>query len=218
MSEEQGALAVRLRHEVERFRAWAETVEHEAEWEEEYPGWGDLYNAVRVIVRALPPEDWTPELQQDLLYAMARDREGQVVQDELIDHPAVLFRLVDPARTYPDYEARWQAADALGQISESPEESTAVLRQFVQTDEHEYVRRRALLAMGYRDLPGAESLALAAWETGEEYQRMAALTVLAYIDSPHLAEKLSAAEHDPSEAVRGRAAAIREQVERGEIQ
>lgn len=202
----------RCRQEVERFQVWSTTVEHRAEWEETYPWWGDLYDAVRDVLQTLPLEDWTPELQQDVLYALARDNEDEVLLGELLDHPGILLRLAAAAVVYPDYEARWQVAHALGHLNKSPVECDAVLRVLATTDEEEYVRRRALLALGNRRSPLAEPLALGAWDTGQEYQRIAALEVLYQVHSSHLSRILEAAQHDSREAVRAWAAWIRQQL------
>ena len=60
---------------------------------------------------------------------------SEVLLDELIDHPGILLRSADPALTYPDHEARWQVAHALGQLNESPVECETILRLLATTDE-----------------------------------------------------------------------------------
>jgi HEAT repeat protein len=173
---------------------------------------GNPYDAVRDVFRTIPPQDWTPELQRDVLYALARDNEDQVLLGELVNHPEALLRLSDAAIACPDREARWQVAHALGQVNDSPAESETLLRHFVIADEEEYVRRRALLALGNRRSPSAEPLALAVWDTAEEYPRIAAMEVLYQVQSSHLPRILEAAHGDTRETVRTRAVWIRQQL------
>jgi len=101
---QQESIVARCHQEVERFRAWSETVEHRAEWEEAYPWWVDLYDTVRDALQMVPTQDWTPESERDVLYALARDNEDEVLLEELINHPGALLRLAPAALTYPDHE------------------------------------------------------------------------------------------------------------------
>jgi hypothetical protein len=70
------------------------------------------------------------------------------------------------------------------------------------TDSHEYLRigvMRALADLGYKS---AERLAVAAWNTGKEHQRMAALHVLERLNSAQLNEYLELASADAKLAER----------------
>lgn len=157
--------------------------------------------------------EWTPEVHQDVLYALARDNEAERISDELVDHPELLLRLAPTALVCADSHARWQVAEAPGRTHESHAEVEGFLKRLCTSDEDEYVRRRSLLALGHRRSPMAEPLALHAWDTGHEYQRIAAMEVLCDLDSSHLTRILSAADHDPREAVRQRASYIRHRLE-----
>lgn len=77
----------------------------------------------------------------DFLFALARDNEAEVILDMLIEYPAFLLTLAKSALAYPEYDARWQIAAALGQLK--GREADSLLSQFMQ-DDNEYVRRRAI--------------------------------------------------------------------------
>ena len=70
-----------------------------------------------------------------------------------------------------------ELADALGSV-EADEGEVVPLLEAYAADADEYVSRRTLLALGHRQVPIAEALARRAWDTGHEYQRMAALEIL----------------------------------------
>ena len=60
-------------------------------------------------------------------------------------------------------------------------------------DQHEYVSRRALQALGRISSPHTERLCERAWDTDHEYQRIMALWVLKEIDSRKLDSYLALA-------------------------
>lgn len=78
-------------------------------------------------------------------------------------------------------------------------------------DADEYVRRRVLMVLADAGSPRSVALALNAWESGEEYQRMACLHVLQRLDSPRLPAYLDLAEQDGRQYLVGIAQRIREQ-------
>jgi HEAT repeat protein len=134
-----------LEHEVARFRAWDDALSNEgrsAEWETYYENWGALYQACREYLNT-PLNTWSDEGIQLLLYAIARDNEGEIIIDELTQEQ--LVTLSAAALESAEMDAKWQLAMALGRYPLCAE-NDALLSRFVQ-DPHEYVRRRALLAL-----------------------------------------------------------------------
>lgn len=131
-----------LQVELQRFRLWARTrnaedaVHAAPEWECDYPHWQDLYAAVGLTL------DAAPELAEfdDLLFALARDNEDEVILDMIADHPEFALELAHRALGYQERDARWQMAEVLGRIP--GEKSEALLAKFLG-DADEYVRRRA---------------------------------------------------------------------------
>ncbi|MGA0531628.1 HEAT repeat domain-containing protein [Hansschlegelia sp. KR7-227] len=175
---------------VEAFRQWASVWnsqrppdEPAGEWETFYDDWPALNTAVIRLLQASSPAQWDAPLIEALLYAIARDNEMECIKQDLVGSPSHLIALAGHAVNCDDPDARWQLADALGSPDLSDEQVEPLLERFVHDDD-EYVSRRALLALSARRSPKTEQLAVRAWETGHEYQRMVALDVLFEASSP----------------------------------
>ena len=83
----------------------------------------------------------TDEELELLLYAMARDNEDEHVLETLEQFPGIAKQVAQAALTFPDIDARWQAAVLAGRIG-----AAATVRRFLD-DRAEYVRRRAGFAL-----------------------------------------------------------------------
>jgi HEAT repeat protein len=94
-----------------------------------------------------------------------------------------------------DADVRWQFAVQLGLGAFPFVAAETALLKLVQ-DDHEYVSRMALQALGRIGSTNAEPLCERAWGTGDEYQRIMALWVLKDIKSVKLKEYLSLAKAD----------------------
>lgn len=188
-----------LHKAVERFRAWADTVredERSGQWEVDYDDWDEIYDAFPLAVDAAGPEKWSRELIDALLYALARDNEMLVLKRELEARPQCLLALARAAVDSPEEYARSQLATSLGDVSDfDREEAESLLMRYVRVG-GEYASRMALLALGRRKSPHADAEACRAWETGHDYQRMAALDVLAAVRSSKLEWYLALARRD----------------------
>jgi HEAT repeat protein len=130
-----------------------------------------------------------------LLYILARDNEMELLKQELVTRPVHLLALSRVALYSIEADARWQLADALGSVELPPNEVEPLLERLFH-DRDEYVSRRALLALAHRQSKTAESLALLAWNTEHEYQRMAALEALSALNSPLLPSYLDLSQRD----------------------
>lgn len=201
-----------LKDEVAAFREWANErfpagSHRHGEWECDYENWPGLYSAYGSHLEQYRAEQWTTEDADLLLYALARDNEIQTIQIELERKPPHLLELarISLIRTC-DYEARWQLADALPSIRERSVEP--VLEMFF-ADEHEYVRRIALLSLGKIGSLKVEEFAPKAWQSEDEYHRMCALFALRDISSPQLPAYLEMAAADGREYLLEAAARIR---------
>lgn len=203
--------------EVDLFRQWADNDlsrrPRSGEWECNYGQWNDLYAAVIQQVAAGPPDAWSDETLQAVLYAMARDNECQYLAHEIrLHHPTTLVALATLALSRGEPDARWQLADQLGYLSDEGGSANQLLVIFAR-DEHEYVRRRALGALARLALPVGESLALEAWhrpDENQEWARMMALDCLNRLRSPHLEQLLAEAERDERQHLREFAKRLRE--------
>lgn len=188
----------RLEHAVAEFQAWAASypeAERSAEWEIDYDYWPDLRSAAVAFLDSSEPQQWDRSIVELLLYVLARDNETEDLKHELTERPEHLLALAGAGTGSAEWDARWQLAAALGCI-EADEDEVVPLLETYAADVDEYVSRRALIALGQRRAPIAERLARRAWDTGHEYQRMAALGVFHSLGSPLLPSYLELAEQD----------------------
>jgi len=140
-----------LATEIAKFRQWAivrqspdyhhDQYSHGAEWECDYPDWQDFYAAIGSFLETAAHQTLTTDELEQLLYALARDNEDEVILQSLEKFRAVALQVVQAAVSFPDPDARWQAAVLAGKIN-----ATAIARRFLD-DEDEYVRRRAGFAL-----------------------------------------------------------------------
>ena len=197
-----------LDQQLKRFHRWADqsvpdnALRTSGEWECEYPYWPKLYAAVRSTL-AQPLSDAE---EDQVLFALARDNEAEVILGLLASSSSHVLALATRALHASDPDARWQAAVALARAA--PPGAIPVLRLFL-SDSNEYVRRRTLLALARLDATLAEPAAIQWLSASPEYSRMAALVVLQIVGSPRLEAALSALANDPSEVVRNRVHLIR---------
>ena len=138
----------RFLHEAERFRTWALTVpkERSAEWESEYPEWGDAYKATFDFLESVIIEELDEKTKDDLLFMLAADNECEMISEELEKYPNKLIHLAQTAIPSVHKDAKWQIATALGRLSVKTQQSEHILRALAK-DEYEYTRRRALRAL-----------------------------------------------------------------------
>ncbi|WP_174907781.1 HEAT repeat domain-containing protein [Burkholderia diffusa] len=192
-----------LHEQVEKFREWAALYpvrQRSTDWECEYGHWEALWDASLAVVDSLAPDAWTVTACADLLYAIARDHALEHISSMLWTQPDALLALARASIDASEPNAKWQLAARLGGQGSHAAEAEALLLRLVN-DEDEYVRRRALLALGALKSAYAETLAERAWHTGHEYQRIAALWVLKDIKSGKLAQYVKLAEEDGREYV-----------------
>lgn len=204
-----------LMAEVERFRTWAgsnppstrsrDQPLHfaDGEWEGDYPGWPELYAAVLEHVAAGPPDSWSGGQMQAVLYALARDNEGEYLAEEIrLHHPETFIALARAALSGGEPDAKWQVAEQLAHVDLGDVEGLLLI---LVADEHEYVRRMALRALAQVGSSATERLALDAWhrpDERQEYARMMALDCLHRIGSPLLEHLLAEAERDERQHLR----------------
>ncbi len=196
----EAALAA-LRVAVQHFKAWAERYpakQDTGEWECDYEHWAEIESAFNACLDACPPPDWTNEVIELMLYVIARSNETERLINQLRSRPVHLLALAQAGLRAHDPQARWQLAHAVGKWISDLQEAEPLLERYFD-DEDEYVSRRALIALGDRGSIRAEALALRAWKTGHEYQRMAALGALRSINSDAFGRHLALALEDGRE-------------------
>lgn len=204
-----------LKEEVGRFQQWADQYPLEARsdwWAEEYPDWSSLDVAVLGYTGHVPPEVWTVEAVDNILYAIARDDERLYLAPSLGQQDLyTICHLAMAAIERGESAAKWQLAVQLGK-SALPKTDVEELLLHMAGDTDEYVRRRALMALAQLNSSRTEELALAAWHQSHENQewaRMAALSSLYQVQSPLLEDLLTQAESDPRPYLSGFAKRMR---------
>ena len=207
-----------LRDEVRKFKAWAEMCPVEtraAGWECDYDGWEGLRAAALALLSSGSPDHWSPADVDDLLYVIARDNEMENLIDQAANMPETFLRLAELSLKSSESDARWQFAARLGNLHAHKAQGETILLHLAD-DQNEYVARRALLALGELRSDATEALAERAWSTGLEYQRMAALTVLAQIGSIKLDDYIERAISDGRKYLAGRAMQLKRRPDAGE--
>ncbi len=197
--------------EIALFRAWAAPQLSDGEyssWEADYGRWPQVKSAFGAFLQQRPFQDWDAGTISDLLYIIARDNESPSLAHAIAEEPERLLFLAWAAIEAPERDAKWQFAVELGNLDRRKYPAEPMLLALFQ-DEDEYVRRQALMALGRMRSPLAEGLVSAAWETGDGYQRIAALQVLRDLNSPQLTIYLDEAEQDSSQYLRAFAARLK---------
>lgn len=188
-----------VKREESRFRRWASDHPPEkrsGEWECDYSDWPSIYAAVTDV---LSREDALAHLGESgiesILYLLARDNECEIIAGILAERPEILTAFARVALQTGESDAKWQIAHRLSKAQAPPEDVEALLTELAE-DSDEYVRRRALLALGDIKSPRTAALAQTAWNSGHEYQRIAALWALKACGSPLLPAFVAAAMED----------------------
>lgn len=140
-----------LETELAKFWEWAnmtpETYNEErglGEWEIEYPGWDELYKATDEALEQLNKE-FNHDLAQQLVYALAIDNESGTVLQKVDKTLENKLRFVKKAINSDQPQARWQAAELLGNTE--VEDREKLLANLITRDKDKYVIRRALMSL-----------------------------------------------------------------------
>lgn len=192
------------------FVSWSKTVDHLDDWEMDYPNWMDIINVLDQLLKSVKYDELNEEIMEVLLYLIGRDNEREYLAEIIFEHPDILIQLAKRGVRYPDHNTRWQLAYYVGKLFLTrPEVEDIVLSYWYDTNE--YVRRRALLALGTMNSNYAEGLAVEAYSTNIEYQKIAALEVLHMINSRKLNDYLKLSEQSDSNIVKNGAQRIKTQ-------
>src|SRR5688500_11631901 len=91
------------------------------------------------------------------------------MEREIAQDPDRLLIVAEDARESRERDTKWQIVAALVDLADRKDRIEPLLLQFAH-DENEYIRRRALMALGKQRSPHVEALVEAAWNSGHEYQ------------------------------------------------
>ena len=140
-----------LETELAKFWEWAnmtpDTYNEErglGEWEAEYPGWDELHKAATEALEQLNTE-FNHDLAQLLVYALAIDNESGTVLKLVDEKLENKLRFVKKAINSDQPQARWQAAELLGNTE--VEDREKLLVNLINRDKDKYVIRRALMSL-----------------------------------------------------------------------
>ncbi|MFW6311839.1 MAG: hypothetical protein ACOC1K_06350 [Nanoarchaeota archaeon] len=197
--------------EVSNFMRWAKnTNKKTGEWETRYPDWGKIYSLIEESLDIIEYNKLTELDKDNLLYLLSRDNELEEIARQLSEFPDLIIPLANYGLNYHDYNARWQLANYIWKHADNYQEVEEILISYYK-DNNEYVKRRALLALGYMESEYAEQLALESWNTGLKHQKMVSLYILDEINSKRLNELLNKGEDDEFKIVRNTAKNIEKQ-------
>ena len=137
-----------LSTELNEFWKWAEKSPAEyainrgyGEWETEYPNWPLLYKSAENNLES----QYDSNVADLLIQALAIDNECEKILDAIAKSEIDFFRFTAQVMLSDQSEARWQMAEALGQVNYKDRD--AQLAQLILEDDDLYVKRRALLSL-----------------------------------------------------------------------
>jgi len=139
----QMELGAPLRTQVEHFKGWAASHSKgrklDRDWETEYPQWDALYGAAIDLLQSNPSE-WDLELENLLLYAIARDNEAGLIAGSLSQ--CQVDALASQLLLSSEPDAKGQFPELLGKCPLSIERGTFLFA--LAEDTNENVRTRAI--------------------------------------------------------------------------
>ncbi len=80
--------------------------------ETDFLHWVRIYKSTINLIEEIPIKNWSTDL-------VARENECKNIIGQLIDHPIQLIELAKYSLSFNDYEARWQIAFGLGEITDN---------------------------------------------------------------------------------------------------
>ena len=174
-------MAENLHLAVEKLRTWLDT---HPRCHDEYHHWfgqGGIASAIECFVKRVQPEYWTDENVSDLLLVLHQSPTEHIAELIMCNESmalAIARHSIGCSGLASDEIALW-----LGRCVNHREEAEELLIKFTQHS-HERTRRIALLSLAKLQSASVEPLALAAWDTGEQYAQMGTLAALDTIGSP----------------------------------
>lgn len=181
--------------EVEKLRMWLTT----NRWVDQYDYWwsdGGVVSALQHVLACVELQDWSEDDVTVLLYLLEQSSTDYIA--ELVTESEPMALTIAKHSLARGGVASGDIAEQLGHCVKHRDEAEVLLIEFMR-DEHEHTRRLALLSLAAIQSSSVPALAMAAWDTGDEYSRMGALSALKTIDSKLLPTYLSQAQEDGRE-------------------
>ena len=210
----------KLHVKVNAFKSWAKTYYPQITEENDNGEWCFCYEFDEMISSALSiiekcsVASATEQMIDDLLYAIARDNECEIIINELTDYNEWFALLCRHSLKTHYTNAKWQFVKNICNY-DGNDNIHELVYDFL-TVEDEYTERMALKALADIYPEKAEKYAIDFWNRkkykNDEYQKMMALDVLYQIRSPKLYHCLETAEHSNYEYLKINAQRIREKM------
>ena len=211
-----------LHKKVQRFKKWAQTNHPERTEDNDNGEWcfctrfDEMYSAAVDMIKNYPASAADEQIIDDLLYAIARDNEAEIIIGILEDYNDWFALLCRACLSSPYTNAKWQFAKGLKNYSGN-DDLKQLIFDFLAVD-YEYTERMALKSLAAIDPQQAEKYAVDFWNRGKyaegtyeiEYQRIMVLHVLYQIKSDSLEKYLQLAENSDYKYLKSNAEEIRE--------
>lgn len=188
-------MAADFRAEVEKVRTWLTT----NRWVDQYEFWwseGGVISALQEFLTRVPPENWSDDDVTDILYVLEQANTDYIA--ELVAQNESTMLAIAKHSLARGGVAGDDIAEQLGYCVQLRDEAEVLLIAFMR-NEHERTRRMALLSLAHMQSPSVLACAKAAWESGDEYSQMGALSALNTVGSDLFASYLSQALADRRE-------------------
>ncbi len=173
-------MKTQLKREIKKFKEWSENfasipeINRVGEWELLYENWDKLNDLMCEFLKTINYRDWSEEELRTVLYFIARDNENEIFIDTIVEsQPNALEFLAFNSFNFGEPNAKWQIAINLDKITDR--KNAQLLLEKYLNDENEYVRRRALMTLAKFSHHNLERFCAEAWESQNEYQRIAVL-------------------------------------------
>lgn len=172
-------MAADLHAEVALLRTWLAT----NSWVDQYDRWwgvDGVVGALQDFLARVAPEDWSDDEVTDVLYVLEESSTDYIA--ELLTQSEPMALAVARHSLARGGVAGDDIAEQLGYCTAHRDEAEALLIAFMG-DDHERTRRLALLSLARMQSTAVPALAEAAWDSGDEYARIGALSALGTIGS-----------------------------------
>ncbi|MBR7007509.1 MAG: hypothetical protein IKH90_02620 [Ruminococcus sp.] len=214
-----------LHKKVQLFKKWAKTTHPDITEDNDNGEWcfckefDDMFSSAMELIQKAPAASADDQIIDDLLYAIARDNECEILVQEtgkLNDWFSLLCR---KSLQSPYTNAKWQFAKELKNHSNN-DGFKELIFDFLSTGD-EYTERMALDSLAVIEPEHAEKYAILFWEREkyaegsyeDEYQKIMALHVLYRVKSDCLDKYLRLAEGSNYHYLKMNAAEIREKMQ-----
>ncbi len=196
---------------------WSESNDN-GEWELDFSEFNEMYDVIIEIIENTSCENASEQMLDDILFGIARDNEGSLIVNKLINYPDWYSLLCRKSLSTVYINAKWQFAETLKDYKGSDKLSDLVF-DFLSVDD-EYTERMALRSLAYIYPDEAEKYAIDFWHRNkyaygsyeDEYQKIMVLHVLHIIRSSELQKYLDLADKTDYHYLKENAKEIREEL------